>query len=301
MLMAGGTVCVAHAGEDTLSFWETDPLRETFRMDIAAASGMKRLGPRRLAWDPRHGRLFVSCTYANCVGVVDPERMQWLMTVYVGSAPTDVRVCGERVLVCCCESESLWALDREDPSAVGCVKLPGFPYSMDGSNHTVLLCCITRPAVWSADADLAIDGVWELDCAPMHATKLPGGDMLVTLLPGNASESGRLVRLRASGGFVRELAMGVMPGVVRLSQNDGIAAAVNMQESEICLVDPNTFSCRRKRTCAMPDDVLFLPGGAGLLVSCMIENRIVHMDLKGRMVQCAITGKEPRGMAYIGA
>ena len=296
-----GSVCVAYAGEDAISFWETDPLYETGRMDIAAKAGMKEMGPRRLAWDPQFGRLYVSCSYANCVGVVDPVRREWLMTVFVGSAPTDVCVCGDRVLVCCCESESLWALDREDPSAVGCVKLPGFPYSMDNSNHTVLLCCITRPAIWSVDKNLAIAGVRELDRPPMHATKLPGGEMLVTLLPGNASDAGRLVRLDESGRVSHALEMGVMPGVVRLSKDNRLAVAVNMQESELFLVDPYTFIYRKQLTCDMPDDVLFLPEGAGMLVTCMVENRIVHLDGKGEPVQRAITGKEPRGMVYFEA
>ena len=296
-----GQVCIAYAGEDALAFWETDPLRETGRMDIAAMAGMKGLGPRRLAWDPLYKRLYVSCSFANCVGVVDMEKREWLMTVFVGSAPTDVCVCGDRVLVCCCESESLWALDREDPSAVGCVRLPGFPYSMDNSNHTLLLCCITRPAVWSVDKDLAIAGVLELACAPMHATKLPGGDMLVTLLPGNGFDAGRLVRLDRKGRVVYALEMGEMPGVVRLSEDNGLAAAVNMEESELFLVDPDTFSHRKRRVCAMPDDVLFLPNGAGILATCMIDNRAVHLDMRGKPVQCATAGKEPRGMVCLDA
>lgn len=291
-------VWVAHAGEDTLGLWETEPLREVFRMDIAAQTGLKNLGLRRLARDTLRGCLYVSCTYANCVGVVDIRQRKWVETVSVGAAPTDICVCKDRILVCCCESESLWALDREAPSAVGCVQLPGFPYSMDNSNQTLLLCCMTRPAVWSVDETLNVADAMPLQSAPMHAVRLPDGDMLITLLPQNSDKNGRLVRADArSKKIISALDMGMMPGVVRLSQDNALAAAVDMSESEVFLFDLATSAVKRRQTGAMPDDALFLPGGRGLLVSCMLEEKLVHFDLQGKKVQCAKTGKEPRGMA----
>ncbi|MFZ5974703.1 MAG: YncE family protein [Bacillota bacterium] len=291
-------VWVAHAGEDTLGLWEVEPLREIGRIDVAAQSGIKGLGLRRLAWDPLRGRLYVSCTYANCVGVVDVKRKEWVETVYVGAAPTDICICNDRILVCCCESESLWALDRGTPSAVGCVQLPGFPYSMDNSNHRLLLCCMSRPAVWSMDETLNVADVLPLQNAPMCATKLPDGDMLITLLPYNSDKNGRLVRMDVRTGTIsRALDMGMMPGIVRLSPDNTLAVAVNMSESEVFLLEPETFVVQKRQTGAMPDDVLFLPEGTGMLVSCMLEEKIVHFDMQGKMVRSAQTGKEPRGMA----
>lgn len=293
-----GTVCVAHAGEDTLSLWETEPLREIGRLDAAGMTGMKDLGLRRMANDPVSGYLYVSCSYANCVGVVDPKRGIWLESVPVGVAPTDICVCDGRILVCCCESESLWALDREAPSATGCVQLPGFPYSMDSSNHMLLLCCMSWPAIWSVDDTLHVADVLQLDGAPMYATKLPDKDVLATLLPGHPAGTGKLVRLRAgTGECIKALAMGMMPGIVRLAPDSSLAVAADMSEGEVLMVDPQTFNVRKRQACDMPDDILFLPEGRGVLISCMLGEMIVHLDLQGNVVSRAKTGKEPRGMA----
>jgi hypothetical protein len=169
---------------------------------------------------------------------------------------------------------------------------------MDNSNQTLLLCCMTRPAIWSVDETLNVANVLTLESAPMHATRLPNGDVLAALLPGNSAKTGRLVRMRARTGEIKcALDMGMMPGVVRLSQDNTLAVASNMSESEVFLVDPDTFDVKKRQTGAMPDDALFLPEGRGMLISCMLEEKIVHLDMQGKTVQCAKTGKEPRGMA----
>lgn len=294
-------VWVAHAGEDTLGVWELEPLRETGRMDIPRLAVHKARGARRLSWDPGFGRLYVSCTYANSVGVVDPAAGRWLEEVAVGAAPTDICVCRERVIVCCCESESLWALDRETPSAVGCIRLPGFPYSMDGSGDALLLCCLTRPAIWSVDEALSVSGVLEPETGAMHATGLAGGDVLATLLPLNASRAGRLARISKRTGCVkRTLGMGTMPGTVRVSPDGGVAVAASMSEGEVLFADPETLRLKRSvHVGAMPDDILFLPDGRGVLVTCMLEETIVWLDIEGNLVGSARTGKEPRGLALI--
>ncbi len=294
----GEYVWVAHAGEDILSILQIDPFLEVDTLDITAQTGLKALGARRLAFDPKYGRLLVSCTYANCVGVIDVKEKKWVQTVYVGAAPTDICICDDTIVVCCAESESLWSIDRNSLNACGCMKLSGFPYSMNYSNQTILLCCMGLSSIISLDEQLNITNEYKLSNRPMHAIKLLNSKLVCSLLPNGDEQNGFLALLDDSDGKILEkIKMDTMP--LAISVADKTIMAVDVSSSKLYIVDKKSFIVREKcNICSMPDDLLLMPNGDGVMISCMIDAKIMWIDYDGNVKDCIRTRKEPRGLAY---
>jgi DNA-binding beta-propeller fold protein YncE len=274
---------VANAGEDSISVVDPDRLREIRRIRLEG-DGPK--GPRRLLYSK--GTLCCANAYSGSLCCFQGGRV---VEFLVGASPTALCFCGGRLLVCCSESDSVWAFgDGEQIIPVSAFPCSLEPYhdgfvsaNMQSGNFSVF-----SGALKLVDS-VAVEGM------PMYVLPTDGGRFFCAHTVEYAEHG--FLSVFQGGRLVKKMAVGVMPTTL-LTLPDKKMLVANTGNSTLCMVDMQALECTRWIHAGyMPDDMIFWGKKERIFVSCMMEDCVYVLGREGDVLGKIPVGKEPRGLA----
>ncbi|MGI6168595.1 MAG: YncE family protein [Christensenellales bacterium] len=278
---------VTNAGEDSISVVDPDSMKEAGRIYLR---GEKPKGPRRLLYSK--GTLCCANAYSNSLCFLQEGRN---VEFLVGASPTALCFCGERLLVCCSESDSVWVFGEREQI----VSIHAFPCSLEPYEGGFVSANMQsgNVSVFSEELkkkyDIAVDGM------PMYA--LPDGEGRFFCSHTVEYAEHGFLSIFAEGRLIKRLAVGSMPTTLAVLPNKKMLVA-NTGNSTLCLVDMQALECVRWiHVGYMPDDIVFWEEKNRVFVSSMMEDSVYVLDGEGDVLGKIPVGKEPRGLVLGGS
>ena len=288
---------VALAGRDAVCALDEDTGSLQKRIQLNDHMDHSILGARRVLLDAGRQRLFVALSLSNEIAVWDLQEERMLAVIPVGMYPTGLTMVGDRVLVCCSESDSIWSIDARTLTPLGCVSLPGYPVGPEPFEDTALLCGMHSGVLWRLRGDMEIVEERLLPRPAACVCAVPGDCYAAALLPAGRDRGALTILQRRVHGIPQVVQTGGLPSVVRPHPTRELVALTEMDRNEVLLWWWNENRQRRVFVRRLPDDALWSADGRRLYVSCLLDQCICVLDREGELLQVWDLPGEPRGLA----
>lgn len=288
---------VALSGQDAIC--SVDEANGSVKEIISLSEPLGRsvLGARRLLLDAKRQKLYVTLSLSNEIAVWDLASAALAACIPVGVYPTGLCKLESRILVCCSESDSLWAIDASTLQPLSCVSLPGYPVGPVPCDEEAMVCSMHSGDLWRVGSDLGIREHRLLPRPAVCACASRPGEFIAALLPGSR-ESGALVRMNwESAGVSAMTRVGKLPSTLVSHPFYKLAALTEMQTNQVMLWSWDADMLILVDVGALPDDALWSPDGRALYISCMLDHSVYVLSPTGEVLDRWKLPGEPRGLA----
>lgn len=261
--------------------------------------GEKPVGPHGICY--YDGKVITANNYANTISVVDLKRKENEKSIYVGAHPTDIKMFKDKAYILCGESNILSVIDMVTEKLIFEISVGMYPHSIEIDEERSLAYVVNMEGHSVSVIDCISNKIINTISTPEDPTKiLLSKDKKVLYLCesylGKDRDGCISIISTYDNGLIKRIKVCGSP--VDMCEEDGRIYCTNFEEGSFSIVDiEKGREIKKVFIGGMPRGII--KDGDNIFIGDNMNNRIVVVNLKKRLIKTITIGKEPNAMILL--